>query len=195
MILGVPHISTGDMLRSAIAQGTEIGDRVREYVESGRLVPDDVMEEIVRVRLSRPDASRGFILDGFPRTIRQAETLDAILAEQGQRLDRAVLFNVDRDVLIRRLSGRLVCPVCGSNYHVEFHPPRNDLRCDRDGARLVQRADDRPETVAARLDGYVAQVAPVVEYYRARDLLVELDADGPTDEVTHRLLELLGKRV
>lgn len=191
-ILGLPHISTGDILRAAIAQDTETGRKVRDYVESGRLVPDDVMEEIVRARLERPDAAQGFILDGFPRTIRQAEALDTILAERGQTLDRAVLFQVDRQVLIERLSGRMVCPVCGTNYHRVFHPPREDEVCDGDGAKLIQRKDDLPETVASRLEGYYHQIQPVVEYYRNRGLLYELDAEGDADTVTRRLLQGLG---
>ncbi len=191
-LLGVPHISTGDMLRLAIAQGTDVGRAVREFVESGRLVPDELMEEIVRIRLRQPDTGSGFILDGYPRTLRQAETLDRILTEDGRRLDRVVLFRVDLNVLVDRLSGRLVCPTCGANYHRKFHPPKDDLRCDRDGTPLVQRADDRPETIRSRLAGYAAQMEPVADYYRRRSLLLEVDAGDAPDAVTDRILRGLG---
>ncbi len=191
-LLGVPHISTGEMLRAAITQGTALGQTVRQYVEAGKLVPDVLMQELVRQRLSEPDAANGFVLDGYPRNVQQAQTLDEILGELGTRLDRAVLLDLDPDLLVERLSGRLVCPVCGANYHRRFNPPKHDSVCDRDGATLVQRADDRPGTVRARLEEYTKQMAPVTDYYRQRGLLAVVDASGTIDQVWRGLLRVLG---
>ena len=132
------------------------------------------------------------MLDGYPRNLEQARTLDAILGELGTRLDRAILLDLDPDLLVERISGRLVCPVCGTNYHPKFSPPKHDSVCDRDGATLVQRADDRPGTVRARLEEYTKQTKPIIDYYRERDLLVRVDAAGTIDEVWHNLLAALG---
>jgi adenylate kinase len=186
---GVPQISTGDLLRAAVAAGTELGRHAKAIMDAGKLVDDATMLGIIRERLAQPDAKPGFILDGFPRTIAQADGLQALLAEIGQPLDCVVLMDVDKDQLFRRLTGRRTCGTCGRVFNVYTAPPSDPPPC---GGRcetpdLVQRADDSEATIGKRLDVYEAQTKPLVEYYRGRGMLRVVDAEGDIDVVTTRL--------
>jgi adenylate kinase len=187
--LGVPHISTGAMLREAILRETDLGRAVREYVESGRLVPDPLMEEVLETRLREPDSAAGFVLDGYPRTTAQAESLDRFLTRQGWHLDRVVLLEVPPEELVERLSGRLVCPLCGANYHPKHRPPRRDQVCDVDQAPLAQRSDDQPETVLGRLKLFELETGPVVAYYGQKGLLTRVPGSGTIEQVQDWLWE------
>lgn len=186
---GVPHVSTGDAFRQAVAEGTALGKLAQEYMQRGELVPDEVVNGVVAARLARDDCAPGFVLDGYPRTLPQAEALEGMLEERGLRLDAVVDLTVSEEELVRRAAGRRVCSRCGANYHLEFRPPRHAGRCDLCGGELVQREDDRPETVSRRLAVYRRQTAPLVEFYRARGLLVEVDGGGTVEEVTLAILE------
>jgi adenylate kinase len=186
---GVPHISTGDMFRAAMASGREVGARARAYIEQGKLVPDDVTMGIVRERLAEPDASRGFVFDGFPRTIPQAMELDSILSESGQRLDAVVLIDVPEEELVTRAAGRRVCAACNSVWHMKYNsPPAGVCSC---GAELTVRPDDRPETVRARLAVYRSQTEPLREYYGASGVLRVVDGLATPAEVEKRILMVL----
>jgi adenylate kinase len=185
----VPQISTGDLLRAAVAAGTELGRHAKATMDAGKLVDDPTMLGIIRERVAQPDAQPGFILDGFPRTIAQADGLQALLAEIGQPLDSVVLMDVDKEQLFRRLTGRRTCGTCGRVFNVYTAPPSVPPPC---GGRcekpdLIQRADDSEATIGKRLDVYEAQTKPLVEYYRERDLLRVVDAEGDIDAVTARL--------
>lgn len=181
---GVPQIATGDMLREAAAQGSPLGLEAKRHMDSGGLVPDDVVIGLVAERLARPDAKAGFVLDGFPRTVAQAEALDRMLAEQGLPLDRVVCLGVSREELLRRLTGRRVCRQCGTAYHLESAPSRAGDRCDLCSGELYQRADDAPAAVARRLDVYEKQTAPLLAYYQRRGLLADVRGEGAMDAVT-----------
>ncbi len=188
---GIPQISTGDMLREAVASGSELGRRVKAIMDSGQLVSDDVMLGVIGERLDQPDTANGFILDGFPRTEKQAQDLEALLEEKGQPLDAAVLMDLDFDILTKRLTGRRTCSTTGKLLNVHFSPPEEIEECLRSGGELVQREDDREETIAKRLEVYRAQTEPVVEFYRARGLLRTIDADGTVEDVAARLAAVL----
>jgi adenylate kinase len=190
--LRVPQISTGDILRAAVAAGTELGARAKGYMDAGGLVPDDVILGLVRERLGEADAARGFILDGFPRTIPQAEGLAAVLAERGERLDRVVRFVVDRDELVRRLTARRVCPGCRAVYNLDFRPPRRPGVCDACGQGIVQRDDDTEATVVRRLEVYERQTAPLVEYYTRQGLLGAINGNDGFDAAREQIERLLG---
>ncbi|MDH7577504.1 MAG: adenylate kinase [Bacillota bacterium] len=179
----IPHISTGDIFRAAVQTGTELGRKAREYMDAGRLVPDEITIGIIRERLKQPDCSRGFLLDGFPRTLPQAEALDRLLEDLGTRLDVVLNIAVKPEVLLERLTGRRVCRNCGATYHITFQPPRVAGVCDRCGGELYQRSDDTAETVGGRLKVYTDQTAPLLEYYRARGLLKEIDGGQGIDAV------------
>ncbi len=168
---GLPHVSTGDMLRAAIARGSELGREAKGFMDRGELVPDEVVIGIVHERLAKPDARRGFLLDGFPRTLPQAERLDAMLAEEGRALTHVVLIDVPEEELVRRISGRRTCPGCGKLYHVYYDPPLSEGVCDVCGSELAQRADDNEETAHRRLKVYRRDTEPVIEYYRTRSVL------------------------
>ncbi|MDK2785170.1 MAG: adenylate kinase [Bacillota bacterium] len=183
----IPHIATGDLLRTAMAAGTSLGEEARRYVSRGELVPDEVVIGVVRERLAAPDAEHGFILDGFPRTEAQAKSLDAFLEESGRPLKLAVFLDVEPEVLMRRLSARRVCPKCGTSYHLESRPPRTPGRCDACGSELIQREDDREEVVARRLKVYQAQTEPLLDYYAQRGLLVRVGGTGRPDEILARI--------
>lgn len=175
----IPHISTGDIFREEIASNSELGRLIKPYVEKGLLVPDEIVVEVVRKRLSQPDTERGFILDGFPRTIRQATALDAIT-----ELDAVIHLIVSEEVAIRRLSGRRICPVCNRVYNIYYEPkPRNDELCDYDGSPLIQRQDDKPEVVRERYRVFYTTFKPVIDYYREKRLLIEVDSDRSMREV------------
>jgi adenylate kinase len=190
--VGVPKISTGDIFRANVSQGTPLGLEAKEYMDRGDLVPDGVTIEMVRNRLAEPDAVTGFLLDGFPRTVPQAEVLDDILRETADtKLDVVLELVVDDDEVIRRLSGRRTCRTCNHIWHVDFDPPKAPGVCDLDGGELFQRDDDKAETIANRLQVYAEQTAPLVAYYAGRGMLVGIDATGPVDDVTVRAIDAL----
>ncbi|MEU5908354.1 adenylate kinase [Micromonospora sp. NPDC000316] len=189
--LSVPKISTGDIFRSNVTQGTPLGVEAKRYMDAGELVPDEVTINMVRDRLAEPDASEGFLLDGFPRTTPQAAALDKLLADLGTALDLVLELVVDDDEVIRRLSGRRTCRGCGKIWHVEFDATTRQGICDRCGAELFQRDDDKPETIATRLREYSEKTAPLVDYYGAQGKLVGIDATGPVEDVTTRAIDAL----
>jgi adenylate kinase len=193
-VLGVPHISTGDMLREAIAAGTPVGLKAKTIVESGSLVPDEMVGEIVAARLARGDARKGFLLDGYPRTLRQAEVLEVVLTARREALDAVVKLNLEDDEVVRRLSGRRTCPSCGASFHVAFTPPRKEGVCDGCGSALTQREDDREETIRKRIGVYRQQTAPLAAHYAAKGLLKDVDGTGKPEEVRARILAALGTR-
>jgi adenylate kinase len=187
---GVPHISTGDMLREAIADGTELGQKAAPIMASGALVSDDLMLGIIDERLAKSDAQRGFILDGFPRTLVQAEKLDTIVAKtSGNGSDglRVLQLLVPDDALVERISLRRSCPTCGAIYHLASAPPAVDMVCDRDGAELIARPDDNETAVRKRLEAFHRQTLPVATFYKAKNLLREVDGVGPVDQVFERI--------
>ena len=184
---GVPHVATGDMLREAVAAQTPLGLEAKRHMDSGGLVPDEVVIGLVGERLAQPDAKAGVVLDGFPRTVAQAEALDALFARTGLALDRVVYFNVSRAELLRRLTGRRVCRACGHTYHLVSAPPKVADKCDACGGELYQRVDDREDTVATRLDVYQKQTSPLLEYYRGRNLLAEVAGEGSVAEVAEAI--------
>ena len=190
----VPKISTGDILREAVRNKTPLGLQAKAAMDEGKLVPDGVVIGLVKEKLAEPSTAAGFLLDGFPRTVKQAEELSAILGAQGQRLDRVMNFAVPREEVVRRLSGRRSCPACQAVFHVDSAPPKREGVCDRCNGALAQRSDDRREAVETRLSVYEEQTAPLIEYYRSRGLLSELDGSGPIDDVQRRLLGLLAER-
>ncbi len=192
---GIPQISTGDILRRAMAEpSSPLGTAARRYVDRGELVPDDVMIAIIEGRLAEPDTARGFVLDGFPRTLAQARALDDLLHSSGRVLDAVVFFEARRETIIRRLTGRRVCRAAGHIYHVDYHPPLVEGRCDVDGSELYQRDDDREDTVRHRLEVYHRETEPLVEYYRARGILEAIDAEDDIEEMYRRLMEILTTR-
>jgi adenylate kinase len=189
---GLPHISTGEMLRAAVADGTEMGLEAQKYMESGALVPDEVVIGVVRERLAEPDASDGFLLDGFPRTMAQAEQLDTMLAAAGRQITHVVLISVPADELVQRIAGRRSCSQCGKLYNVTFDPPAVEGVCDLDGAALVQRADDNEETVRNRIAVYESQTAPLIGYYENKGVLESAFGGGKRpDEVYEQVRGIL----
>ena len=183
---GVAHISTGDLLRAAVKAGTKLGVKAKSYMDNGQLVPDKLVVDLVTERLDGDDAQKGFILDGFPRNTAQAVTLDSALAEMGRSLDAALLVDVKPDVIVKRLSSRRTCKECG------YTAPAGVDSCPSCGGEMYQRDDDKPETIQKRLDVYQNQTAPLVEYYRGKELLKSVDGDRPVDEVYADVKELLG---
>jgi len=181
---GIPHISTGDAFRLAMKEGTPLGVKAKEFVDQGLLVPDDVTNGIVRERLQQSDCEKGFLLDGFPRTLAQAEALDAMLAEMGRSIDHVINLKVDRSLLLARLTGRRICKSCGATYHVLFNPPKQEGVCDKCGGELYQRSDDTEEKVGTRLDEYISKTAPLLAYYEGKGLLREVDGEQEIDTVT-----------
>ena len=189
--LGVPQISTGDMFRDHAARGTELGKQAKVVMERGELVSDNLVVGMVAERIARPDCAAGFILDGFPRTVPQAERLETLLAETGRPGVLAVNFRIGYTDLVRRLTGRRTCVLCGEIYNIHFRPPKVEGRCDRDGGELKQRTDDREEVIRERLNAYERQTQPLVDFYRERGALLDVDAEAAPEELTRRLLELL----
>ncbi|MBI2525307.1 MAG: adenylate kinase [Candidatus Rokubacteria bacterium] len=189
---GVPQVATGDMLRDAAAQGNPLGLEAKRHMDSGALVPDEVVIGLVAERLRSPDAKARFVLDGFPRTVIQAEALDRLLGDEGLPLDRVVFLDVSREELLRRLTGRRVCRKCGTAYHVASAPPKTPDRCDRCPGELYQRADDAPAAVARRLDVYEKQTAPLLAYYERRGLLEAVRGEGAMDGVTASIRKAVG---
>jgi adenylate kinase len=189
----IPHISTGDMFRDHKARGTEIGKKVQAIMDAGGLVTDDVTNAMVKERLARPDVAPGFILDGYPRTTAQAEFLDQILRSLGRAITRCLSYEVAEEVLVERMSGRRSCPKCGTVYHVSQSPPQRDGYCDRDGTGLVQRDDDKPETVKKRLQEYAAKTEPLRRFYRERNLLSEIEGVGSPEGILAATKLALGR--
>ncbi len=188
---GIPHISTGDIFRMNIKENTELGQKAKVYIDRGDLVPDELTTNLVSDRIRKPDCEKGFILDGFPRTINQAECLEKELQELGLRIDYAIDVDVPDEVIVGRMSGRRFCPDCNAIYHMVTHRPKKDGICDRCGARLVFREDDAPETVQKRLDVYHAQTEPLIRFYGDRDLLKTLDGTRNPEEVFRDIMTLL----
>lgn len=188
----IPHISTGDMFRSAIKEGTELGKEAKTYMDEGRLVPDSVTIGIVKERLSKPDCKNGFLLDGFPRTVPQAEALDSLLNDLNTNIDFVFHINVPEKVLIDRLTGRRICPECGATYHVEYNPPKVEGVCDKDGKELIQRDDDSEDTVKNRLGTYIEQTKPLLSFYEEKGSLKEIKGDQHIDEVFHQIEQTIG---
>lgn len=191
---GLVQLATGDMVRATIASGSELGQHIKAIYDAGRLVPDHIIIQMIAERIARPDCTRGFILDGFPRTVPQAEALDAMLAERGQRLDHVILMEVDEAALVDRLSGRFSCGNCGASYHERYHRPKLEGVCDICGSdNFVHRADDRADAVKTRLEVYRSQTAPILPYYDAKGILRTVDAMAEIDEVTRQIESIIAK--
>ena len=180
---GIAHISTGDILREAVKKGTELGKKAKEYMDRGLLVPDEIIIGIIEERLAEPDAQKGFILDGFPRTIHQAEALDRLLEKKRISLNAVFLFNANKETILERLTGRRVCKKCGALYHIRYSPPKIEGVCDKCGGELYQRDDDKEETILRRLDVYRNQTEPLIDHYRKKGILIELDANKDSKEM------------
>lgn len=189
--LGVPHISTGDMFRAAVKEGTALGKQAKACMDAGKLVPDEVTIGIVRERLAKDDCKKGFILDGFPRTVEQADALNGILKELGLALKRVLNINVPAADLVERAVGRRICKKCGATYHVSFNPTKKEGVCDDCGGELYQRADDTRETMENRLSVYEASTRPLIEYYEKAGIYTEVDGRQPIHQVTQDLLRAL----
>ncbi len=187
----IPHVSTGDIFRAEIKGCTDLGRKITSYLDTGKLVPDEVTVEVIRKRLQQPDSHKGFLLDGFPRTIPQAKALDGILGEMGSALDLVLNIRVAPQALLKRLTGRRVCRKCGATYHLLYQVPQADGVCDSCGGELYQRSDDTVETVTNRLDVYQKQTAPLLDYYRERDLVREVDGELPIDQVWAEIEKLI----
>lgn len=192
--LGIPQISTGDMLRAAVQEGSPMGLKAKALMDKGALVPDEVVVGIVRERLGKVDCGRGFILDGFPRTVAQADALEETLVNLSKDLDQVISLEVDREAVVERIAGRRTCRECGKMYHVKFEPPRTEGRCDSCGGDLYLRDDDREETVRKRLGVYQEQTAPLIDYYRNKKLLCEIDGMQEIGKVQKQILSVLGCR-
>ena len=184
---GIPQISTGDILRAALKKGTEMGLKAKEYMDKGALVPDDVIIGIMQDRLKEKDAEKGFILDGFPRTIKQAEALDAMLTKMGKALDHVVSIYVSEDELLKRMTGRRTCRSCGAMYHEVFGPPKKQGVCDKCGGELYTRDDDKEETIKARFKVYKDSTFPLIDYYKAKKSLRDIEGLGSIDEIYSRI--------
>jgi adenylate kinase len=185
--LGVPHVASGDLFRENLRNETELGLEAKKYIDNGDLVPDVVTIAMVVERLSRPDCAKGVLLDGFPRTVVQAEALDEVLAEQGKAIDLVPYIRVGNEILVARLAGRWTCRKCESVYHEVFNPPERKGVCDECGGELYQRPDDTPETQRRRIEVYLEQTSPLIEFYRRRGLLVEIDGEGEIEVVERQL--------
>lgn len=188
---GLPHIASGDLLRAHVKDDTELGRRARPYMDRGDLVPDSLIIDMMAERLSQPDAQQGYVLDGFPRTVAQAEALDARLADLGQRLDAVVYLEVPEKEILRRLSGRRICPNCGAIYQLDTMPPKQEGICDKCGAKLVQRADEQPEVIRNRLQVYGTQTEPLLAYYQAQHRLHRVDGTIGVDNVMKEIARIL----
>jgi adenylate kinase len=190
----IPHISTGDIFRSNIKEGTELGKKAKEYMDKGLLVPDELVVSIVQDRLTKEDCVQGFLLDGFPRTINQAEALDKELTKMGIKLDKVVNIDADKEILIERAIGRRICKTCGSSYHIKFNPPKVENLCDIDNGELFQRDDDIEETVATRIEVYLNQTQPLIDYYKEKGIILNVDGTRPIDEVFETIVKALGDK-
>ena len=191
--LSIPHISTGDMFRKAVKEGAPLGIEAKRYIDSGKLVPDSVTIGIVRERLAEPDCSAGFLLDGFPRTVPQADALEKTLEELKIKLDRVINIVVDKEALLVRLTGRRVCKACGATYHVAYNPSLEGDQCQHCGGVLYQRSDDTEAIVANRLNVYEQQTAPLIEYYQKKGVLLNIEGSNSVETVTLNILKTLGR--
>lgn len=189
---GIPHISTGDMFRAAMKEGTELGLQAKSYMDQGALVPDEVTIGIVRERLSKDDCRKGFLLDGFPRTVPQAQALEDILSQLDKKIDYVINIDVNHEILMERLTGRRICKSCGATYHLVFNPPTHEHQCDRCGGELYQRADDNAETVQNRLDVNMQQAQPLLDFYETKGYLRNVDGQRDIKVVFADIAELLG---
>jgi adenylate kinase len=190
--LGIPHISTGDLLREQVAIGTPLGLNAKVFMDRGDYVPDEVMVGMIKDRLSAPDADKGFIIDGFPRTVTQADALDKMLADLGQDIDAVIVLEVPVEEMVRRLSGRRTCPTCQRSYHMDDDPPKDDERCDDDATPLERRSDDEPETVRHRLKVYADRTAGVIEHYDVDSVVKRINGESTIEDVHRRIDEALG---
>lgn len=186
-----PHLATGDMLRDAIKNGTDLGKKAKTFMDAGQLVPDEVVIGLIEDRIVQEDCKTGFVLDGFPRTIPQAEALDRSLKAKGRSIDKVFLFNIDDEIIVERLTGRLSCLNCGSAYHVKFSPPKANQTCDRCQAKLVERDDDKEAVIRKRLENFHMQTTPVAAYYSAQGKTTAIDANRPQEVISKDLLALL----
>jgi len=189
----IPHISTGDMFRLAIKEGTDLGKKAKSFMDQGELVPDEVTIGIVQERLSKADCQNGFLLDGFPRTIAQAEALQNLLANMKTSIDYVLHVDVPENKLVERLTGRRICPTCGATYHVMYNPPQVEGVCDKDGSQLIQRDDDQAETVKTRLSVNIKQAQPLLDFYTDKELLVTVDGDQEIADVFEDVQKVLDK--
>lgn len=189
--LGIDHVASGDLFREAASRGDEVGRQAKSYMEKGLLVPDEITIRMILERVAAPDCARGFILDGFPRTLEQAKALDMALGERGEAIDRVFYIKVATEELVRRLSGRFICRSCQTPYHPVSSPPEVADRCDRCGGELYQRPDDLPETVKKRIEVYFAETAPLIDYYEEAGKLVEINGQGEISEISERLVAAL----
>lgn len=189
---GIPQISTGDILRAAIKEGTPMGLQAKKFIDEGKLVSDSIIIGIIKDRLSKDDCKKGFILDGFPRTIAQAEALEDLMKEMGIALDKVISLNVPDDLIVGRVTGRKVCPSCGSSFHVKFNPPKVEGKCNLCGENLITRKDDNEATVTKRLEEYHSQTAPLFDFYKNRGVLVEIDGTKEVKEITQKIFDILG---
>lgn len=188
----IPHISTGDMFRKNISEKTPLGIEAKRYMDNGQLVPDEVTIGIVKDRLKLEDCKKGFLLDGFPRTVKQAEALDEILKDNEQKIDTALLIDVPKEFILERMTGRRVCSKCGASYHIKFNPSKNGEKCDICNGDLIQRKDDTEATVKERLDVYDRQTQPLIQYYKKQDALSEVEGTGEITEVFKKVSIVLG---
>ncbi len=188
---GIPQISTGDMLRAAKQAGTPLGLKAESYIQAGKLVPDDVVVELMRERLKAGDCAKGFILDGFPRNVVQAEVLEAMLKKLGSQVDAVISLEVPEEELVRRLSGRRTCSQCGRGYHLDFSPPKAEGICDHCGGGLIQRDDDQERTIRHRLQVYRDQTAPLIDFYRKKGVLQTVSGTGPVDAVFEKVAAIV----
>lgn len=189
----IPHIATGDILRAEVRSGSELGRRAKAIMDSGALVPDEVVIDIVRARLQQPDCAAGFVLDGFPRTLPQAEGLDRVLRDLGRSIDRIVYLRVAQEELVARLADRWICPTCGRTYSLRENPPAEGMTCSDDGTKLIQRDDDKPEAVRKRIQVYEQETLPVLDHYRPTGRVREVDGVGEVTDVTARIVTALGE--
>lgn len=187
----IPHISTGDMFREAVSTGTELGKEAKKYMDSGKLVPDEVTIGIVQERLAQDDCKEGFLLDGFPRTVKQAEALDQVLAKLGKKVEAAINITVPEDILYERMSGRISCRDCKTVYHLKFNPPAKAGICDKCGGELIQRSDDQGDTVKRRLEVYAEQTNPLIEYYEKQGVLNDIDGNRDSQAVFADIVKVM----
>ena len=188
----IPHVSTGDIFRKNISEKTPLGIEAKKHIDKGHLVPDELTIDIIKDRLNNKDCSNGFLLDGYPRTVNQAEALESLLQEHGNKIDTALLIKVPREFILRRMTGRRVCLTCGASYHITFNPPEMDGKCNLCGSDVVQRADDSEETVSERLDIYDAQTQPLIKYYGDKDSLSVVDGTQAINSVFESICSILG---
>lgn len=188
----IPHISTGDIFRKNISENTPLGIEAKSYMDNGQLVPDEVTINMVKDRLQQNDCKNGYLLDGFPRTVHQAEALDNFLTEREESIDTALLIEVPKEFILERMTGRRVCPSCGASYHIKFNPPANDGKCDLCGSDVIQRKDDTEETVKERLDVYENQTQPLIDFYKNKKQLSVVDGTQAINEVFESICKILG---